>query len=411
MNTLAIPASASTARPASPRAAQLAFLLLFPGFFFYQTAIGLGLMRAYLGGYFAVVSIALTIPLAVSYWTALKAARYRAARTDLQLGFFLVYFLVLVAINALFGANGTIDQNNLASILYLVNIYIIFKTIDFGDRQMMRMNLASLLLMSALIFYFSEGGNFRPGLIGDPLNPASLASYQGFARSYLLTFVPVICVTRTALARIALYCIAVPALFLNSSRSELIALLCLIPLVELHRARSPWQLPCLAAMAAAVMLISSIVEQAMPDSRVWELFNLSQSVSAKERHDMAQGALATIAAHPLLGAYASYPPGEYAHNILSAWVDLGLLGFAYMLVMLVPIAFELSVRSLFMRARSDDFLLALSLIGVSLLLLLTAKSYNDMFAGAALGAYASYRSKRSIPARSEGPDVHLENVR
>jgi hypothetical protein len=405
-------ASNGVATPGKARAAQLAFLLLFPGFFFYQTLIGVGEVKAYLGGYFAVVSIAVSFPLGFSYCRALKAAGYRVARTDLQFGFFLAYFLVVIAINALFGATATIDKNNLASILYFLNIYIIFKTIDFSDRRTKSVALTSLLLMSALIFYFSAGGVFRPGQIGDPQSPESVATYQGFARSYMLTFVAVISFTRTSPARILVYCIAVPALFLNGSRSELVALLCLIPVVEIYRAKSPLHILCFLLVAsAAATMITITLEQALPESRVWELFNLSQSESANARHGLAQQALATIGEHPLLGAYASYRPGEYAHNILSAWVDLGMFGFAYMLFMLVPAAFELLASSLFLRARSGDFLLVLSLICISLLLLFTAKNFTDMCAGAALGAYANYKSKRATPSYKEGFGSRLEKVK
>lgn len=406
-----VPGASGAPAPVTAGAGRLAFLLLFPGFFFYQTLIGLGAIKAYLGGYFALVSIALCVPLALAYCKALKAAAYRVAPTDLQFALFLAYFLVVVAINAVFNADHATDQTNLASILYFFNIYIIFKTVDFGDQPTRRAALASLLLMSALIFYFSEGGSFRPGLIGDPQNPESVASYQGFARSYLLTFVVVIASIRTAPARIVLYCIAVAAMFLNSSRSELVALLCLIPLVELYRARSPWHVCCLvAAVCAAVVIVSRTAEQALPESRVWELFDLSQSDSANARHAMAQQALDTIAEHPLLGAYASYPPGQYAHNILSAWVDLGLFGFAYMLFMLVPTALELLLGIVLLRTRSREFLLAWLLIVLSLLLLLTAKNFNDMFAGAALGAYAHYRSKRTAPAGTPATGARLESV-
>jgi hypothetical protein len=65
-----------------------------------------------------------------------------------------------------------------------------------------------------------------------------------------------------------------------------------------------------------------------------------------------------------------------------------------MLFMLVPTAFKLFAGGWFLRARSGDFLLAWSLICVSLLLLVTAKTFDDMSTGAALGAYANYRSRR-----------------
>jgi hypothetical protein len=382
-----------------PGPAQAAFLLLFPGFFFYQTLIGMGALGAFLGGYFAIVSIVLFFPLGYAYCHAVKRAGYRVAPTDMQFGFFLTYFLAIVLINAVFGANTTTVETHLLSILYFVNIYLIFKNIDLHSRQAMGLALASLLLMSTTIFLLSRGGSFQPEQLGDPRDPDSVATYQGFARSYALTFVAVICFTRAALARLALFCIAVAALFLNGSRSELVAVAFLLPIVELYRAKSWLHVLCIVLLLIAAAIVDpATLEGFLPDSRVWELFDLSHSGSAHARHELTLQALRTVAAHPLLGDYASYPPGGYSHNLLSAWVDLGIFGFAYLLFMLLSTAVKLCAGWL-VRARSDYFLLAWSLICMSLLLLLTAKTFDDMFAGAAMGAYANYRSRKRRTAR------------
>jgi hypothetical protein len=388
----------STARPAGP--ARLAFLLLFPGFFFYQTLISMGAIGALLGGYFSIVSIALFFPLGYAYWAAVRKAGYRIAPTDLKFGFFLAYFFLVVAINAGFGANVVTVQTHLLSILYFINIYLIFKDTDFSDRTSMGMALVPLLLMSATIFYFSQGGSFQPGQVGDPKTPESVATYQELARSYVLTFVAVICFTRLAVVRLALYCLAIAALFLNGARSELVSVLFVIPMIELYRAKNWLHVLCIVLVALAVVTIDpQTVMQSSPESRVWELFDPSGSSSVTSRHELTQHALRTIAAHPVLGAYASYPPGGYSHNILSAWVDLGAFGFAYMLFMLLHTTVKLFLGGWLVRARSGHFLMAWSLICISLLLLVTAKTFDDMFAGAAMGAYANYRSRKRQSGR------------
>ena len=393
-----IPASSSASMASAPGPGRIAFLLLFPGFFFYQTLIGMGALGAFLGGYFAIVSIVLFFPLGYAYWIAVKKAGYRVAPTDLKFGFFLAYFFLVVAINAFFGADAITVQTHLLSILYFVNIYLIFKHVDFSDRKSMAMAVVSLLLMSGTIFYFSQGGSFQPGQIGDPKSPDSVATYQELARSYAMTFVAVICFTSLAIARLALYCVAVAALFLNGARSELVAVLFLIPMIELYRAKSAIHVMCIFLLGLAMVGIDpQTVVANFPESRVWELFDLSRSGSANARHELTQHALRTIAEHPVLGDYASYPPGGYSHNILSAWVDLGAFGFAYMLFMLVHTTVKLITGGWLVRARSSQFLLAWSLMCMSLLLLVTAKTFDDMFAGAAMGAYANYRSRKRQP--------------
>ena len=393
MPAIYAPSANIAGTPGKTGPVRLAFLLLFPGFFFYQTLIGMGVMGAFLGGYFSIISIGLFPPLVYVYYAGIKASFYRVASTDLHFGFFLFYFFAIVATNAAFGANPTIVKTHLLSILYFINIYLIFKHSDFSERKTIATTLASLLLMSATIFFFSQEGSFQPGQFGDPTSPDSVATYQELARSYVMTFVTVICFTRVLAVRLVLYAIAVAALFLNGARSELVAALFLFPTIELYRAKH-W-LPFLYLVLLVLALASigpKLMANHFPESRVWELFDLSRSSSATARHELTEHALHTIAENPVLGAYASYPPGGYSHNILSAWVDLGLFGFVYMLLMLVGTAIALCSRGWLIRPRSGQFLLAWSLICISLLLLVTAKTFDDMFTGAAMGAYANYRS-------------------
>jgi len=398
--THAISASIAST-PGKAGSARLAFLLLFPGFFFYQTLIGMGVMGAFLGGYFSVVSIGLFPPLAYMYYLGIKASDYRVASTDLHFGFFLFYFFVVVATNAAFGANPTIVKTHLLSILYFINIYLIFKHSDFSERKTIATMLTSLLLMSATIFFFSQEGSFQPGQFGDPTSPDSVATYQELARSYVLTFVTVICFTRLLAVRLVLYAIAVASLFLNGARSELGAALFLFPMIELYHAKHGLPFLYLVLLVFGLTSIDpKLLANHFPESRVWELFDLSQSSSANARQELTEHALRTIAENPVLGAYARYPPGGYSHNILSAWVDLGFFGFVYMLFMLVRTAVGLWSRGWLVRPRSGQFLLAWSLICISLLLLVTAKTFDDMFSGAAMGAYANYRSSKRSSERS-----------
>lgn len=370
----------------------IAFFLLFPGFFLYHTLVGLGGLRPYLGGYFTIASIALFLPLIYSHFARVRRREDRVSSIDLAFALFLIYFFLIVVINTIFGANAATARTHLLSILYLVNIYIIFRMLDFSGGGTFRMVFASLLIMSAIIFVFSKDGSFQPGQIGSHQNPDSAVTYQGFARSYVVTFVAVMSFTKSLPGRLTLYIIVVFALFLNGSRSELIAVIFLIPIVEIYRARSGFHTGCIVLLLLGLGTVGiRYVMDGLPENRVWELFDLSHSESAVSRYNLTQRALHTIAEHPLLGDYASYSPGAYSHNILSAWVDLGFFGFIYLLYMLAQAAISLYIKGWRLKAQSSHFLLAWILICMSLLLLMTSKTFDDMFTGAAMGAYANYR--------------------
>jgi O-antigen ligase len=105
-------------------------------------------------------------------------------------------------------------------------------------------------------------------------------------------------------------------------------------------------------------------------------------------------ALHTIRAHPWLGDYASYAPGFYSHNVLSAWVDLGLFGIVYLMALMVVPAAIMFGREYFAGRRNGLFLLGFVFACVDLLLLIESHYFADMLVGATLGACSSYFYQR-----------------
>jgi hypothetical protein len=377
-----------------PGCAELAFFLLFPGFFFYQTLLGLGLIRAYLGGYFAVISLLMLPPLLLSYLRQLRARHYQLPRVDAAFLAFLAYFAAIVACNAA-GANPAITSHHVLALVYLFNLFVIFTSLDFDSRRFRWTQLASLAGMSCIVFAYSVDGAFYLAALGAARDPDSVATYQGFSRSYLLPLAVMLACTPRRSLRWALYALGLPTLYINTARSEFGALLFLIPLIELHTARH--RLPMLAAFIGAAALIQFKLQDILavvPSNRTLELLDLSQSSSASMRHELTLQALASIARHPLLGDYASYQVGLYAHNVLSAWVDLGLLGFAALLVLLIYPLCQMALHAYALGERASrrpPFVLAWSLLAMTLMLLCLSHFFSDMQIGAALGAYARYR--------------------
>ena len=378
-----------------PAWAELAFWLLFPGFFAYQTLLGLGLIRAYLGGYFAWISLLMCTPLLLSYLLRMRACGWRVHRVDAAWLAFLAYYATIIVLHMGLAGGGATSHHTLG-LLYMFLLFVIFKTLDFESKRFQLTLLASLLAMSAVVFAYAVDGAFYLAALGAARDPESVATYQGFSRSYLLPMVVLLACTRHTSLRWALYALGLPTLYINTARSEFGALLFLIPLFELHAARS--RLAMLMLMAGAIMLLQFNLDAlvaAVPGNRTLELLDLSHSTSASARHALTEQALRTIADHPILGDYGSYPSGRYAHNILSAWVDLGLLGFVALLALLLYPLTHLAIHGYLLGGRTSRdhrYLLAWSLLTSTLLLLCLSHFFSDMLIGAALGAYARYRA-------------------
>jgi hypothetical protein len=388
-----------------------AFFLLFPGFFYYHTLLGTGTTGAFLGGYFSPISVVFMLPLALIYYQRMRHDPRRLSGIDLHYGLFLGYFVFVVAINAVAGANRAIVINHLGCILFMVNTFILFTYIDFGHRQFRIMGLLSLAAMTAIAFAFSVNGVFYLGALGIAQDADSLATYQGFARSYLMTILPVVTYTRYLPLRVVLYATGAATLFVNTARSEFAAFLFAIPIIEFYFSR--YKLIFVAVAGAVVMLVAihmNDIIAALPDTRILELLDLSQSTSANKRHHLTVYAKQTIAAHPLLGDYASYQPGFYSHNVLSAWVDLGLFGFVYLLAITAVPAVPMFFKEYMAGRRRPEFIHAFALASVTLLLLISSHSFSDMLIGATLGAYSQYRFERKY-GKYRSPELSPSTLR
>ena len=394
-----------TDQTAPPRtaqvAAQLAFLLLFPGFFFYHSALGLGYSRAFLGGYFTPVALLVALPLLLRYRQRLRRDAGPGAIELAYFGF-LLYAGAMLAVQVAAGANLLITRNDLLFLLQSGIVFMVFRLLDFSAASLRRQALACLLTMSAIVFAFSEDGVFYLAALGRASAPEAVATYQGFSRSYLFVYLVVITQMRTLAPRLALYLLAAVTLYVNGARSEFVAMLCTIPLLELYRAQH--RALTLLLLCAGVLLLtvaSLYIAQYLPDNRTLELLDLSQSTSATLRHTLTRQALATIAQHPLLGAYGSYEPGSYAHNILSAWIDLGLFGFVFLAALLLWPMQRLALQCFLWHSEGAQAALPLCLCSTTVLLLLGSHHYHDMFIAATLGSYGHYLQQcQSQPDRA-----------
>jgi len=387
------------------------FFMLFPGFFFYHTLLGTGVSSAFLGGYFAPVALAFILPMGLVYLARMQRAAMRSSMIDIHYGLFLAYFLGVVLVNAANGANQTIVAAHLLAILFMVLVYIMFRFIDFGSRRFRAMGLLSLAAMSAIVFSYSVDGVFYLASLGMSKDSNALATYQGFSRSYLFTYLAIVSFTRNLPLRLLLHAVGAAALFVNTARSEFVALLFAIPLIEFYYSRHKlYFLLAAACLAAAIALYLDQILASLPANRILELFDLSHSTSANKRHQLTAYAIETIAAHPLLGDYGSYRPGHYAHNALSAWVDLGLFGMIYLAALaIVPIT-PMFFHEYFAARARPLFLLAFAFACVTILLLLSSHYFTDMLHGATLGACSRYAYERKHAAHRP-PDLGASALR
>ena len=288
---------------------------------------------------------------------------------------FACYFAAIALGNLLFGANPAIAIPHLGIVSQFSALFLLFRLVDSTQPVVRRVLAVSFGFMSAVTFLHASDGAFK--VLSEEVDPVviePLADYQGYAFVYFVVALLLAASSRIG-ARLLVYLIACPALYLIEARSEFVGFLFGAAVIELLYAPSRSAMALLGFTGLFLFAISVTLPADLPESRVIGIVRYSEDQSAMERSELHRRALETIKRSPLMGEYGGYAPGEYAHNMLSAWVDLGFVGFAVFLGLLVSIGVLLLARFRD-RSRRVPYALALTFVAVELLLALAAKNFT-----------------------------------
>ncbi|MNL34272.1 hypothetical protein D3C87_1562360 [compost metagenome] len=140
----------------------------------------------------------------------------------------------------------------------------------------------------------------------------------------------------------------------------------------------------------ALLWLAHTMFGTLPGSRILGLSDINDDPSVIARAALTTNAWLSISNAPIMGNYGSYLPGNYAHNILSAWVDMGYAGLVTLVLLLVFAGTSLILAYQHM-IRTPVFLVTAALLAANLVLLLVAKHYTYQLLPIALGAYRSLR--------------------
>lgn len=405
----------STTRPFATAMA-VAFVFLVPGFFLYHWLGKIGLIPMLLGGY-SNESAALVVA-----WTALwalpsmvygKHGHARLSSAELLYGAFMLYFSTVAMTRWAIGTAPQVSVSHIASIIQLAAAFLVFRFAPLDSVGLRRVLLVAAVGM-ALLVYQSVATHTLATLLASTDN-TKVATYQGLARMFMLTVVVIIAFTQSWVTRLLHYLNATVVIFLLGARSEVAGLLVFAAAFEwtlMHRKGLVLLLMTLVLAATAAMLaaFSPLLNEWLPDNRVLTLLmEYEADGSVQERGELTRFAMETIDINPLLGSYGSYfelgGVGGYAHNILSAWVDIGVVGFGLVLALLALIAVTYAGIQ-FKLTRLQPVAVALQALGIGLLMqtlffLIAAKSFTDISVAVLVGVTgalcAQLRSDRTNP--------------
>jgi O-antigen ligase len=207
-------------------------------------------------------------------------------------------------------------------------------------------------------------------------------------------------------------------LFLIGARSEIVGAVILFGVLEIVASRRPMHVALLVVVSIVLSAIVVLGEldtlfQFFPDNRFLALLlEGSGDASSAERALFQELAWRAVLDSPILGDYGHYErevsAGAYAHNWLSAWVDLGLVGLLLFIVLHVMAAWSAMFVYRTAAASSDVTRMLQSAMGIGLLTMVTvfnlmSKSFADTGLATATALLAALLAAHPVRRRMTAP--------
>jgi len=368
--------------------AQVSILVVAPLFFLYQAMVQAGLFAPLLKGFFT-VGMLVTLPLLMLYvFVRFKLAEFVRRWTFLLFIAFMLMFFSLALFASLSGVDADIAYYIQLSFFRFVYMFCLALALVRMEWRLSRFIYYFICGYSFFVILSSSGGFVRP-----PVWYGAYIfefDYQQIAFCYLV-FSMVLLPSLGALRRYFYYLLVVPALYLIGARSEFFAFFFLMGVVEFVR---NWRLSLLVLVLVLVVGVVGLVVtdlSVLKNIRMFSIFFDGADLSADARTTFAINGYNQIMETPLWGGFASHPSGEYIHNLLAVWVDMGLFGFVVYLSMLLAPLCALLILGLNAHQR-PDWLRAICFVSVTLFLLVLAKTYTYGLVPMAVAVYCVYRS-------------------
>lgn len=363
---------------------------MFPVYIAYQIFVQKGVIRPYLGGYFS-AGMAISLPLLLLATSVKPRLRIPPDLVEWLFALFMLLFGMSLAVGVYTNVTPDILRPNAITWCSFVVLYLLGLLFPWGDKAATHYAQLILVGLLLLILLNATGGQLiGVGYISSEANKE--LNYQAVALAYIVAALAALPPARV-LIRYAGYVLSIIALYIIGARSEFVAFAFIAGTIEFCMAKRKAQFVALGIVGIAVLLaLAHTMLGTLPGSRIQGLSDVSEDASSIARAALTTDAWLSISLAPFLGDYGSYLPGNYAHNILSAWVDMGLLGIVTLALLLTfaSASITLTYRNW---VRTPVFLVTAALLVASILLMLFAKYYTYQLLPIAIGAYGNLRRR------------------
>jgi len=321
------------------------FFLLFPCLFFYRSAVTEEMIPTVIGRgsvfFFCVTFLIFCFPL-MARVGCLKNNSLIITMLFLAL---LMYSSAWVGIHYALGEEVHQRTDVLyRSIFMMVSWFALFSIGFFWPHRVPKaylMLLATGFFGMACIVLFNLDSQYLIFQLGISTKDGGY-TYQSFAIYATFSALVWLSTIKNIYVFFAVSASALVVIFFIGARSELVGFVAVLPfMVCLHYKRNPLKTITASAVIISVFTVCAVYfYENLSSSRQLQLLNITASSSGVARLDMQDAALDAIRRAPIMGDFAGDvrdygDTGSYAHNLISAWRQFGILGFLLYTALLI----------------------------------------------------------------------------
>lgn len=353
----------------------MGFILLFPGFLFYQSFLALNLVSDLLNGYYGNIALGLIIIYSIIF--PFSNLRYTRDGYIKSVQYFFLYILCWSLANHMFRNFDYEQEIGLQMAQYFILYLVLFNIgyyVDFKDKWLLKISNFSIGIVFVLIVaLFLRTGSYYLALDRFFDSESNLSSHQSLARSFVMIAFLSFFYTTKIERRLLFFLMSSIILFVLGARSEFYGFVLILGLYFLLKLPRIGFLSGLLIVAVAISSSGELVRGI--NSRQLNVTSLENDRSWNVRGYLRDVAINTISESPIIGDYGSHAKlgtvAHYSHNVLSVYVAFGLLGFiCFIWLVVTPIVKLLKFKY---RSVDQDFILFFGIY--ILLLIILSKSF------------------------------------
>lgn len=363
-------------------ASMVAYVVLFPGFIFYQYSVAAGWTTPFAGGLFGFASVFFSF-ISVIYLLSADLKHTTLSIIETVFPLFLLY-LVLWTVFSSFSILGesyaTLAlKESFATIVIWLSAFYVGVQFPLNNHRFRLIQAILILVILACVLHSMLIHHSFLGLFsmfsGGNEDTKAVATYQGIGRSLVVMAVLTMALTNRLFFQIVIISVAITILLALGSRAHLIVmtLLLVIHLVIYSTRKHNIRTSILFLIILPIVAYSAI--SVLLETRAAEIFDLSHSMSWQARITAHYEALEVIGANPLIGRFGYYlgDSSGYAHNVLSAWTEYGFFGFIIFIGLMLYALFLSGYYVIFKRNDSTHWQIAFHFNFIALFLAVTTE--------------------------------------